>query len=54
MGDTDSVEGGEDSMNDGGDYWWEGLSDIHDALDDEDEHGEDGDDDVEVCDTGNR
>ncbi len=48
--DADGIEGEEEGMHEQGDEGQEDVRDVHCGLDDQDEHGEDGDDDVVVCD----
>jgi len=38
-------------VHEDGDEGGKGMGDVHDRLDKEDEHGQNGDDDVEVCNT---
>ena len=48
--DADCVEGDEDGVDKGGDQGVEDGADEHYSFDEEEEEGEDGDDDVIVCD----
>ena len=48
--DADGVDSDEGSVDDGGEEGIEYVADVHDAFAKEDEEGDDGDDDVVVCD----
>ena len=48
--DTDGVQGGEDGVHDEAEERQPAVADEHDDFADGDEHGEDGDDDVEIRD----
>ena len=50
--DADCVEGDEDGVDEGAKEGVEDGADEHDAFYEEEEEGEDGDYDVEVCDAG--
>ena len=48
MPDADAVEGDEDGVEEKAEEGWEELDDEEDTLDEEDEHGQYGDNDVPV------
>ena len=48
--DADGIESGQKTVDENREDRWKGVADVHDGFDEEDEHGENGDDNIEVGD----